>query len=101
MLVASAWLFMTASTQAFQPEVLYSFQAEGATNANGANPQAGLALGSDGNFYGTTAYGGTYNNGTVFKMTTNGVLTSLVSFNGSNGAGPWAGLVMGDDGNGR
>ena len=45
-------------------------------------------MGSDGNFYGTTYQGGTSNRGTVFKVTTNGVLTSLVSFTGTNGAYP-------------
>ena len=57
---------------------------------NGAHPLAGLVLGSDGNFYGTTANGGSSDYGTVFKVTTNGVLTSLVSFNGTNGENPSA-----------
>ena len=77
---------------------LYSF-----TGGNdGANPAAGLVQGSDGNFYGTTtvrrhAHG---NYGTVFKISTNGALTSLYSFTGGNdGANPYAGLVQGSDGN--
>ena len=37
--------------------------------------------------------------GTVFKVTTNGTLTTLVSFNGTNGAYPHAGLTLGNDGN--
>jgi uncharacterized repeat protein (TIGR03803 family) len=36
--------------------------------------------GSDGNSYGTTEYGGANSRGTVFQVTTNGVLTTLVSF---------------------
>ena len=74
-------------------------------NTNGANPQAGLVQASDGNFYGTTSAGGAYTNlsglgyGTVFKLGTNGTLTTLVSFNGTNGASPQAGLVQGVDGN--
>ena len=60
---------------------------------------AGLVQGSDGNFYGTTSSGGTNNTGTVFKISTNGVLTSLYSFTGGNdGATPEAGLVQGSDG---
>ena len=74
-------------------------------NTNGANPQAALVQGSDGNFYGTTSAGGAYTNlsvlgnGTIFKLATNGTLTTLASFDGTNGASPEAGLVQGADGN--
>ena len=52
-----------------------------------------MIQGKDGNLYGTTAYGGTYDvdsggDGTVFKMTTAGALTTLASFNNTNGADP-------------
>jgi uncharacterized repeat protein (TIGR03803 family) len=71
---------------------------------NGAYPYAGLVQAADGNLYGTTESGGAYTNesgagcGTVFKLTTNGVLTTLFSFNGTNGLFPQAGLVQGSDG---
>ncbi len=68
------------------------------SGTNGANSQAALTLGDDGNFYGTTQSGGSVGYGTVFKLTTNGTLTALVSFNNSNGAYPNA-LTMGSDGN--
>ena len=74
-------------------------------NTNGANPQAALLLASDGNFYGTTFAGGAYTNllglscGTVFKLGTNGTLTTLISFDGTNGASPEAGLIQSTDGN--
>jgi uncharacterized repeat protein (TIGR03803 family) len=74
-------------------------------NTNGAYPQAGVIQASDGNFYGTTSAGGAYTNdaglgyGTIFEMTTNGTLTTLISFNGTNGASPQAGLVQSTDGN--
>ena len=74
--------------------VLYSFNG-----FDGGFPSAGLALGPDGNFYGTTAYGGTYDDGMVFRLTTNGALTTLLSFNNSNGSHPYAALILGKDGN--
>jgi uncharacterized repeat protein (TIGR03803 family) len=67
---------------------------------NGAYPRAGLTLGSDGNFYGTTVNGeGVAGAGTVFQITTNGMLTTLLSFNMKDGANPYAGLTLGSDGN--
>jgi uncharacterized repeat protein (TIGR03803 family) len=63
---------------------------------NGDDPE-GLVQGTDGNFYGTTAGGGT-GSGTIFKITPGGVLTTLHSFNTSDGSSPLA-LVQGTDGN--
>ena len=69
----------------------------GTVTGDGANPQAGLILGDDGNFYGTTQYGGTDNLGTIFKMTPDGVVTILHSFSDgsvtNDGAQPVAPLV--------
>ena len=74
---------------------LFSF-----SGANGSGPAAGLVRGTDGNLYGTTQFGGVNgDNGTVFRITTNGVLTSLYSFRGPDGNYPYAGLVQGSDGN--
>jgi uncharacterized repeat protein (TIGR03803 family) len=67
--------------------------------ANGAQPYAELAKGSDGNFYGTTSRGGVNNLGTVFMITPSGILTTLVSFANTNGAYPYAGLTQISDGN--
>jgi uncharacterized repeat protein (TIGR03803 family) len=64
----------------------------------GGNPWAGLAQGADGNFYGTAAFGGAHDLGTVFRMTTNGALTVLISFDNTNGSNPYGALVAGADG---
>ena len=58
---------------------------------NGSGPNAGLVQGVDGNFYGTTALGGTSNDctdgcGTVFKVTPSGSLTTVHSFDGKDGS---------------
>lgn len=67
-----------------------------------------LVRGANGSFYGTSEYGGTtdydpyldtYGYGTVFMISTQGVLTTLYRFaGGSDGAWPQAGLVPGSDG---
>jgi len=56
---------------------------------------------SDGTFYGTTAVGGYYHNGTVFNMTPDGFLFPIYEFSqyGSDGTGPSAGVIRGSDGN--
>jgi uncharacterized repeat protein (TIGR03803 family) len=67
---------------------------------DGSYPLAGLVQGSDSNFYGTTAYGGTDGAGTVFRISPSGSLTNLWEFTGGrDGANPQAGLVQGNDGN--
>jgi uncharacterized repeat protein (TIGR03803 family) len=72
-------------------------------NTNGQNPiQMTLVQGIDGDLYGTTQFGGTYNNGTVFKISPSGTLTTLWSFcekknsNGfcADGDQPMTGLTL-------
>ena len=56
-------------------------------------------LGNDGNFYGTTNYGGAHAIGSVFKITPSGTLTVLHFFNYNYGEGGYPGrLVPGSDG---
>ncbi len=81
-------------TAAGQFTNLYSFSGE----SDGANPRATLLLGADGNLYGTTANGGTSGQGTVFVISPEGVLTTLVEFNGFSGANPQTPLAQGTDG---
>lgn len=76
---------------------LCSFKGGG---ADGSLPQAALIEGPDGQFYGTTTSGGYPGAGTVFKITTNGILTTLVQFGGTNvGSAPLASLTVANDGN--
>jgi len=72
--------------------VLYSFKNNG---ADGNVPASDL-LNVNGTFYGTTAYGGTSDIGTVFSIDpSTGVEKVLYSFqnNGEDGNGPAAGLI--------
>src|ERR1035441_5091558 len=65
----------------------------------GEGPNAGLVQAADGDFYGTTFFGGSNgNSGTIFKITPTGTLTTLHSFNGTDGEGPVAGLVQAANG---
>jgi uncharacterized repeat protein (TIGR03803 family) len=66
---------------------------------DGYGPVAPLVLGTDGNFYGTTEFGGTSDYGVVFKITPAGKLTVLFNFDRRHGAYPVGPLVQGSDGN--
>jgi uncharacterized repeat protein (TIGR03803 family) len=67
---------------------------------DGGWPFVGLTLGRDGNLYGVASVGGGgWDDGTVFRVSTNGLFTTLVSFTGNNGSAPTGRLVLGPDGN--
>jgi len=75
---------------------LYAFSC----GADGNAPRGALVFGGDGNLYGVTNGGGSNDFGTVFRITTGGVLTSLYSFkDAADGVGPQSGLILGADGN--
>ncbi|MDB6174071.1 MAG: hypothetical protein JWL59_3382 [Chthoniobacteraceae bacterium] len=80
---------------------LIEFTGNGASN-KGASPQAGLVKGADGNFYGATLLGGAKDLGTLFRLTPDGALTTLVEFadveSGRMGAYPYGPLLAGGDG---
>jgi uncharacterized repeat protein (TIGR03803 family) len=82
-------------------QVIYSFQG----GSDGANPEAALVLGSNGDLYGTTELGGASSKGTVFQLSppaspgSSWTETVLHNFgSGSDGADPKASLVLGSNG---
>jgi uncharacterized repeat protein (TIGR03803 family) len=77
--------------------VLHSF----GKGTDGNTPLAAPVLDTEGNLYGTTINGGTYTQGTVYKVTPSGTETILHSFdvNGHDGADPAGGLVRDTKGN--
>ena len=79
---------------------LYSFCSQNGCT-DGYLP-TGLVRAPSGDFYGTTYHGGAHGEGTVFKVTPAGTLTTLYSFCAQNrctdGAYPYAGFVQGANG---
>ncbi len=76
----------------FRPEII-----------DGGFPSAELLLdGNTGNLYGTTVRGGDHDLGTVFEVSTTGILNILHSFTGSERGGgnsPYGGLILDSAGN--
>jgi len=77
---------------------IYDFCAQ-SNCADGQYPDSTLVLGPDGDFYGTTQNGGLYNYGSVFKISTSGVLTTLHSFDIVDGVSPYGALLFASNGN--
>jgi uncharacterized repeat protein (TIGR03803 family) len=83
-------------TQKGVETVLYSF----ADGADGANPEARLAMDKFGNLYGTTTAGGVSGEGTVFEISKAGQHIVLYSFGGgTDGTVPVAGVTLDAKGN--
>ena len=95
---ASCGTVYSISTSGAPPTTLHEFA--GSSGSDGCAPVAPLALGNDGNFYGTTNVGGTsfFQAGTVFKISPSGMLVVLHNFADSDGYEP-NGLILGSDGN--
>jgi uncharacterized repeat protein (TIGR03803 family) len=85
-------------TTAGKLTTLYTFCSDGEPCLDGAQPDAGLVLATNGDFYGTTMNGGTNNDGTVFQITSAGKLTTLHSFDSTDGAEPEVGLIQASSG---
>jgi uncharacterized repeat protein (TIGR03803 family) len=87
---------------------LHTFCSAGLPDCpDGASPEATLVQASNGDLYGTTQAGGTYGQGTIFKATLAGALTTLHSFCETqntqgyclDGGAPYTPLVQGANGN--
>jgi uncharacterized repeat protein (TIGR03803 family) len=76
-------------------QVLHSFDRFG-----GATPSGALVNRGDGYLYGVASTGGSYQGGTLFRISPAGVITTLYEFNGDRDGGTSPdSLVLGDDGN--
>lgn len=80
--------------------VATGMHAFAATPTDGARPESALIQGKDGALYGTTAEGGAFGQGTVYRVALDGTYTTLYSFGAkpNDGAAPVAALVQGSDG---
>jgi len=77
-------------------QVVHKYCSE--TNCTDGFNGGALVTGTDGNVYGTTYYGGTYNEGTIFKVTpSTGAYEVLTNFNLTLGENP-SGMVVASDG---
>jgi len=88
-------LLIAAATASFAQTFTTLVNFEG---TNGTSPDTWLIQGTDGSFYGTTQYGGSRQFGTVYKVNSAGMLTTLAIFNGPNGRLP-TGLLLASDAN--
>lgn len=78
-----------------QYSILYKFRSE----SDGMFPGGRLTLDSAGNLYGTTFEGGTFDLGTVFKLTPKGIKSILHNFTGGIDGSLPANLARDDEGN--
>ena len=75
--------------------IVHSFQGSG--SGDGDTPLSELVLGGDGNYYGTTEYGGANNDGTVFSLVSGSTTETVIySFAGApaDGSNPRGGLGL-------
>jgi uncharacterized repeat protein (TIGR03803 family) len=66
---------------------------------NASGPRDTPTLYTNGFLYSTTPGGGPMGNGTIYKITTNGIFSTIFYFSYTNGCIPKGGLVIGNDGN--
>ncbi len=69
-------------------------------NTDGRTPGGGVIKDSSGDLFGTTQYGGGYNQGTVFELANgSSTITTLGSFSASDGVSPQGTLIQDGSGN--
>ncbi len=99
-LVASSFLFVSTVNAASREHVLHSFTG---APSDCASPYVRVTADSNGNLYGTTIVGGTFNRGCVFQISPqpDGSWTEKViySFSGPDGDSPAASLLLDATGN--
>ncbi len=94
-------LFCLASVLSLPAQTFTTVHSFNSGAGEGAGPYGALVQGFDGNFYGTTSWGGSHTLGTIFRVTPDGALTTLFNFTNQdeNGQQPECTLVFGADGN--
>ena len=96
-IVFALTVVLMQSAQAQTYTVLHNFTGGG----DGATPLAGVTIDQAGNLNGTTYYGGSANNGVVFKLAHKGsgfVFNTLHSFGSQDGLNPYAKVTLARDG---
>lgn len=99
MVLAGVLIFVACTCAASTEKVLYAFSG----SSDGSQPYGGVVFDQAGNLYGTTQFGGTRAQGTVFRLThtTTGWKETVIHrfAGGSDGAVPMAGVILDGAGN--
>ncbi|HEY6370747.1 MAG TPA: choice-of-anchor tandem repeat GloVer-containing protein, partial [Candidatus Sulfotelmatobacter sp.] len=100
-MIAFAVVMTTTSATAQTYTRLFTYP--GTTNNTSGITWPGLiSQGPDGQLYSTDVSDGTHNNGSVYKLTTGGLYTPLLSFcsqtSCADGSNPYGGVTLGNDG---
>lgn len=87
---------LPSKTGSWKMKTLYAFKG----GADGSGPFAGVTFDAAGNIYGTTAYGGPLNQGTVFELTAGSYSERVLwAFHGTDGSQPFNPVVLDSAGN--
>jgi uncharacterized repeat protein (TIGR03803 family) len=87
-------VFLTSATQAATFKIVHTF-----AGSDGQSPQASLSIDKKGNLYGTTYDGGSFDDGTIFEISSSGGFSLIHSFSGSGGEFPEANVLLDKKGN--